>query len=325
MRSILENPRYTGFAFFGRWARQEMLLDPDDVAAGNVVRFRRAKPDKVVRSRKPAHPRIMSVQDFTQTQLMRRAKAAGGLRTARKTERPGRTVKYAYLFRGLIRCIACGRKMEGSPQKHGMYYRCSARTLTPGSPALLTHPPTIYLKEEPLRDALNEWIGGLFDRQNIAQTVEQLVKAQPTPKTANDGAARKLLEDAEARLQRFQNAISAGVDPSAVVEGINRAQADRAAAQAELMKAGEPAGPGEAEVYAMIDSLGDVGAALSGGRPEKLATLYRELRLDLRYDNEKETVCATVSPRVNNVRVRGGTRTHVRSIHARDACSCDGP
>ncbi|SEF24595.1 hypothetical protein SAMN05421837_102781 [Amycolatopsis pretoriensis] len=138
-----------------------------------------------------------------------------------------------------------------------------------------THPPTIYLKEEPLRDALNEWIGGLFDRQNIARTVEQLVQAQPTPKTADDGPARKLLEDAEARLQRFQNAISAGVDPSAVVEGINRAQADRAAAQAELMAANEPAGLGEAEVYAMIDSLGNIGAALADGQPGRLAQLYR--------------------------------------------------
>ncbi len=307
VRSILENPRYTGFAFFGRWARQEMLLDPDDVAAGNVVRFRRAKPDRVVRSRKPAHPEIVSVEDFTQTQLIRRAKAAGGLRTARKTERAGRKVKHAYLFRGLIRCAACGRKMEGSPRKHGMYYRCPARTLTPGSPALLTHPPTIYLKEEPLRDALNEWIGGLFDRQNIAQTVEQLVQAQPTPRMADDGPARKQLEDAETRLQRFQNAISAGVDPSAVIEGINRAQADRAAAQAELMAVGEPAGLGVAEVYAMIDSLGNVSAALADGQPGRLAQLYRDLRLDLRFDHEKEAVDVTASPRVNNACVRGGT------------------
>ncbi|WP_409180773.1 hypothetical protein F9C11_30365 [Amycolatopsis sp. VS8301801F10] len=31
VRSIPENPRY---AFFERWAWQEMLLDPDDAAAG---------------------------------------------------------------------------------------------------------------------------------------------------------------------------------------------------------------------------------------------------------------------------------------------------
>jgi Recombinase len=51
VKAILDNPRYTGYAVFGRWARQEMLLDPDDVAAGHVVRFRRASAEKVVRSR----------------------------------------------------------------------------------------------------------------------------------------------------------------------------------------------------------------------------------------------------------------------------------
>ncbi|GAB2984428.1 recombinase family protein [Amycolatopsis acidiphila] len=71
VRVILENPRYTGYAFFGQWARQETLFDPDDVSAGHVVRFRRAAPDRVVRSRIPAHPEIISVEDFTQAQLLR--------------------------------------------------------------------------------------------------------------------------------------------------------------------------------------------------------------------------------------------------------------
>lgn len=46
----MENPRYTGYAVFGRWTKHETLLDPDDVAAGHVVRFRRYTPDQVVRS-----------------------------------------------------------------------------------------------------------------------------------------------------------------------------------------------------------------------------------------------------------------------------------
>ncbi|HEY0690955.1 MAG TPA: recombinase family protein [Kribbella sp.] len=116
VRSVLDNPRYTGYAIFGRWAKHEMLLDPDDVAAGHVVRFRRANPDRVVRSRQPAHPAIVSVEDFTQAQLVRRSKAAGGLRTARKAERSGRVTKHVYLFHGRIRCAVCSRKMEGSPE-----------------------------------------------------------------------------------------------------------------------------------------------------------------------------------------------------------------
>lgn len=49
VRSILENPRYTGYAVVGRWARSEELLDRDDVGAGHAVRFRRADVSRVVR------------------------------------------------------------------------------------------------------------------------------------------------------------------------------------------------------------------------------------------------------------------------------------
>lgn len=52
VRSILENPRYAGYAVFGRWSKHEVLLDPDDVAAGHVVRFRRSQPERVGRSRR---------------------------------------------------------------------------------------------------------------------------------------------------------------------------------------------------------------------------------------------------------------------------------
>ncbi|MFD6073779.1 recombinase family protein, partial [Amycolatopsis lurida] len=108
------------------------------------------------------------------------------------------------------------------------------------------------------------------------------------------------MEEAAAKLRRFQDAIAAGVDPMALVESINEAQGDRAAAKGALAAAGEPAGITDAEVYAMIDSLGDIGAALADSEPGKLARLYRDLRLDLRYDNEKEAVYATTSLRVNN-------------------------
>lgn len=82
VRSILENPKYTGYAFFGRWTKHETLLDPEDVAAGHVVRFRRSAPDRVVRSRTQAHSEIISVEVFTEVQLLRRSRAAGGLGSA---------------------------------------------------------------------------------------------------------------------------------------------------------------------------------------------------------------------------------------------------
>jgi Recombinase len=133
VRSILENPRNTSYAVFGRWARQEMLLDPDDIAAGHVVRFRRAAPDRVVRSRRPAHSQIVTVETFTQAQLTRYSKAAGGLATAQGAERGGRATARDYALRGLVRCGTCERKMQGATIRAGAECRCTARTMAPGS------------------------------------------------------------------------------------------------------------------------------------------------------------------------------------------------
>jgi len=54
----------------------------------------------------------------------------------------------------------------------------------------------------------------------------------------------------------------------------NEAQAERAAARAQVEGAPAPNLFTDAEVYAMIDSLGDVDAALSGTKPDTLEGLY---------------------------------------------------
>lgn len=58
VRAILCNPRYTGYAMYGRWQKVEELLDPDDVGAGTFVRYKRSPASKIVRSREPARPAI---------------------------------------------------------------------------------------------------------------------------------------------------------------------------------------------------------------------------------------------------------------------------
>ena len=55
----------------------------------------------------------------------------------------------------------------------------------------------------------------------------------------------------------------------------------------------------------MIDSLGDIGAALNDGKTESLANLYTAVNLEVLY--EPETNTAEVGIRVNSACVRGGT------------------
>jgi Recombinase len=307
VRAILDNPRYTGYAVFGRWTRHETLLDPDDVAAGHVIRFRRAASDRIVRSRVPAHPTIVSVEVFTAAQLICRRKSAGGLATARKSERGKQRERRTYVLRGLVRCGVCQRKLSGEMVRKNAYYRCAARTLAPGSAALADHPITVNLREDVIVDALNRWIGRLFARENLDQTVAQLLGSQPTGAASTDvSAAKSRRADAERRLQRFQAAIAAGADPAAVIEPMNQAQAERAAARAEIDSASKLGKALDvAEVYAMIDSLGDVGVTLAEGRPAALNRLYKELNVSAIYQPEERAVDVTARPRVDSACVRG--------------------
>jgi len=110
-------------------------------------------------------------------------------------------------------------------------------------------------------------------------------------------------------LRRLQNAILAGVDPAAVRDAINTAQAQREAARAELAAVPGVTLLSDAEVYAMIDELGDVGAAIERARPDSLARLYRDLGIEVSYRHAEDGGLATIALRVVSGCVRGGTCT----------------
>lgn len=156
---------------------------------------------------------------------------------------------------------------------------------------------------------LNAWIGrGVRPRQPRCHGGDAGRLAGPGQAGIGPaGPGTKRLADSESRLRRHQEAIDAGVDPAALVEVINPAQAERAAAQAELTNVPADNTLTAAEVYAMIDYLGDVGAALNDGKPESLSRLYQRLRLDLRYKPQDNAVEVTSTLRVVSGGVGGGT------------------
>jgi hypothetical protein len=97
------------------------------------------------------------------------------------------------------------------------YYRCNMRTLTPGATGLADHPRTVNLREDAVVAAINRWIRQLFSRDNVDQTVEALVGSQRGPSVAaGSDAAKARLTNAEGAVRRLEDAILAGVDPSAV-------------------------------------------------------------------------------------------------------------
>jgi hypothetical protein len=176
VRAIIDNPRYTGYAVFGWWARREMLLNPDDVAAGHVIRFRWVAPNRIVRSREPA-PRRSS-----RSSCSPRRSCSAGPRTPGDWRPRGRPSaargRRTYVLRGMVRCGVCHRRMAGEMVRKNVFYRCASRTMAPGSTALADHPATVNLREDVLASAVNGWIGELFLPENVDRTVAELVGAQ---------------------------------------------------------------------------------------------------------------------------------------------------
>jgi hypothetical protein len=70
----------------------------------------------------------------------------------------------------------------------------------------------------------------LFSKGNAERTVAALVASQDGgAKPSEHEAVSKRLTDAESPLKRFQDARATGINPSALVDAINEAQAQRAA------------------------------------------------------------------------------------------------
>jgi hypothetical protein len=187
--------------------------------------------------------------------------------------------------------------MEGTPRENRTYYRWAARTMVPNSPALSGHPKNVYLREAAVMELLNAWLAEVFAPENRHRTVEALVASEGgAVETGAPDAARRRLEAAESKLRRLRAAIEVGVDPGALVEAINEAQAQRTAARAELDGARAPNLLESAEMYAMIDSLGDMGRELNRAEPEKLQKLYEALDLEMVYQHEKRAVDVSIRP-----------------------------
>jgi hypothetical protein len=309
VRAILDNPRYTSFAFFGRWTKHEKLFDPDDVAAGHVTRFRRADPVKIVRSRRPAHPAIVSVAMFTEAQMVRRTRAAGGLAARRKLERGPRPTSRPYALRGRVRCGYCGRRMEGTPRENRVYYRCAARSIVPGAPVLVTHPKNVYLPESAVVGPINAWIGSLFGPEHREGTVRRLLAADANSHDSARGtAAAKAVADAERRLRAAVG--DRGWSRPGGTGGADQPRTGGAGSRADR-KAGHAVrtSAGRAEVEAMIDYIGEVGSALKRADPASLEKLYGSLRLEVIYHPVERTAAVTIRPGRGSERVRGGSRT----------------
>ncbi len=83
-----------------------------------------------------------------------------GKGTGRK-HRERQETQHSYMFRGLLHCGICNRRMQGQQSKQRLYYRCRF----PNEYALantIDHPRNVYLNEADLLAPLDDWLAGAF-------------------------------------------------------------------------------------------------------------------------------------------------------------------
>jgi site-specific DNA recombinase len=132
--SILSNPRYTGRQVWNRQRTDLQLADPADITLGHKQVQRWNLPDGWVISARPAHPPLISEDDFVAAQEIRvtRGPAPRDGSSPMPSERE-------YLLAGLLVCGTCGRRMEPAWSNGKAAYRCrhghtSAAVPDPGRP-----------------------------------------------------------------------------------------------------------------------------------------------------------------------------------------------
>ena len=151
MRAILANPRYTGRQVWNRQPTSHELIDPANTGLGHRQVQRWGLPDGWVISARPAHPALVSEEDFIAIQGIRADRGTGTAVGRRR-----------YLLAGLLRCGICGRRLESCWASNRPAYRCrhghsSATTPDPGRPKntyvrednVLAHLPALLASGEP--------------------------------------------------------------------------------------------------------------------------------------------------------------------------------
>jgi site-specific DNA recombinase len=195
IREILHNPKYTGYQVWNRRARKQGRGRPNP-------------PDTWVWSDQPSHPPIISKQEHQQVAAKaqhnarsRRAATTDAAKSAQSAR--GRT---EYLFRSRLRCGICGLRMWGHRRKTSHWYGCQpSHQRGAGIPP--THPPLVYLNEQPLLDAVTRFLAtNVYGPERHAYWNARLASADtPDPAAPARARARELqreVADLHARLDR---------------------------------------------------------------------------------------------------------------------------
>ena len=160
--TILQNPRYTGHQVWNRQRTEKDLADPADVSLGHKSVQRWNLPDGWVISKRPAHPALVSEADYIAAQDVNAARGP-----APQGDLAGPCGR-RYRLAGLLKCGACGRRMESAWSNGKPAYRCRHGRTTASAPDP-GRPKNAYVREDrilPHLPALHVLLTGAGDSED---------------------------------------------------------------------------------------------------------------------------------------------------------------
>ncbi len=299
VRSILQNPRYTGREVWNKQRREEVLLDVDDVALGHESKMRWNQPSEWVWSEDQTHIAIIEPETFETAQDV----FAGAQRSAVRKER----TRHPYVLSGLVRCAQCGRKMQASWNNGRAYYRCKF----PAEYAITTeqHAKTVYVREHAIVPSLDAWIGSLFAEEHLDATCEALAAVSDLDPEDGEGREfdlRRRLKECDAKLARYRALLEHDSEITVVATWIAEVERERKSLERDLGRKPTPLKHTKNEIKALVRQLKDIVGALADADPEDKRAIYDELGVNLTYHQDGRVHVAAGS-RVLRDRVGGGT------------------
>ena len=302
IRAILQNPRYTGRQVWNRVRTDEVLIDVEDVALGHEARHRWNDPSEWVWSRTESHTPLISTDVYERAQRTIKARGTrsdGGGKAPRHTGRP-------YLFRGLITCGICDRKMVGNPNHGRLYYRCTAsRDFV--RQRQINHPPALYLREDTITGPIDRFLHDELTGRTLTDNLRRVADAQYRAALAAHDATgeiekiRQTIADADKKINRYRATLDAGGDPALIASWISETTAIRKTAQARLgLTEAPPQRMTQDQLDAIAEAFADLISLLRDAHPSDKAELYSRIGLRLTYQPRPETVIAEVVAPANS-------------------------
>ncbi|MDI5973708.1 recombinase family protein [Streptomyces sp. SL13] len=290
VRTVLDNPKYTGYQVWNRRARKKN---------GN-----RSNPvSEWVWSPAPTHEPLVS------RQLFDAAWPSEAAHSAVRKERAARdTVQRFYVLRSYLLCVLCGHRMHGKESKGRTYYSCQPkRQQSQDADWYASHARAIWIGERPLLEAVHDFFENRVfgpDRHALLAADLAAAASAPEPDAGREDEIERLRRRAEALdrrkerlLDRITSADEDGDDPQTAAEfrkGLRKrfdaTEHERQDVLARIDAYREETVPDDAGDPSLLEAVPQLSVRFSRLPDALKREIFDAFRLRVHYDGRDRTV-----------------------------------